>query len=349
MKALVYKQTQKLAIEDRPKPSIIQADDVIVKIISTGICGTDRNIYLGRFKARENVILGHESVGIIEEIGNKVTKFTKGDRVIINPTLHCGRCDRCRRGEINLCENKSGKEIGVDRDGTFAQFAILPEEFIFKIPNGMSFDQAVFVEPLACVLNNANAANLSPSDDVAIMGAGPIGMIWALFAKKVASEVLMIEKDPFRINFAKKKIKKVVDANAENVIEAAIKINRGRKPRIVVETTGVMLEQGLELVDKGGKVVVMGFNSKYKASVNPQYLVNNAISIIGAGDYNSHIFPKAIDIASKIYLEDLITQKFPLEAYDEAFSLLSVPSSVKRNQEYYQAMKVLIVPGKSEI
>lgn len=344
MKALVYKGIQKLALEERPKPLIRQSNDIVVRIVSTGICGTDRNIYLGRFNAKENIILGHESVGIVEEIGDEVRSFTKGDRVIINPTLHCGWCDRCKRGEINFCDNKSGTEIGVDKDGTFANFAILPEEFIFKIPDGMSFDRAVLVEPLACVLNNANAANLGPADDVAIIGAGPIGIIWGLFAQKIALRVLMIEKDPFRINFAKKKIENVVDASAENVTDTAIMHNQGRKPRVVVETTGVMLEQAIELVDKGGKVVVMGFNEHYRASVSSQYLANNGISIIGAGDYNSQIFPKAIDIASDMQLENLITQKFPLEAYDEAFALLSGRSAVAGDGAAYQGMKVLIVP-----
>ncbi|QRN97700.1 alcohol dehydrogenase catalytic domain-containing protein [Archangium violaceum] len=338
MKAIIFKGVNRLALEERPEPAITHADDVVVRIDSTGICGTDRNIYLGNFKAREGVILGHESVGVVAAVGPAVRNFKAGDRVIVNPTLNCGRCDFCQRGELNFCDNKAGSEIGVDRDGTFASHSVFPEQFLYKLPKGMEFSRAVVVEPLACVLNNAKAANLRAEDDVAIIGAGPIGMVWGLYAQRVALRTTMLENNPFRIQFARKHLERVIDSGADNAVAAAIAANGGRKFRVVVDTTGVMLERSLELVSKGGCVVLMGFNAGYKATIHPLTLVGNGIRIIGAGDYNSQIFPAAIDLAATLPLESLVTHQIGLDEYEKAFGLIAGGS----NNAAYGAMKVVI-------
>jgi 2-desacetyl-2-hydroxyethyl bacteriochlorophyllide A dehydrogenase len=338
--AVIYKGPRAIALEDRPKPARVNASDVVVKIEATGICGTDRNIFLGNFRAKPGVILGHESVGVVDEVSPDVKDLGPGDRVIINPTLHCGRCWFCRCGELNFCDHKAGTEVGVDMDGTFAEFAVLPAEFLHKIPEPMSFDQALLVEPLACVINNTLAAGLCASDDVAIVGAGPIGVLFGLFAERVALRVTLIESDSFRLSFARARFERVVDDGLGDTAARVIAQNGGRKPRVVVDTTGVMLEGAVELVSKGGRIVLMGFNAGYTATVNPLYLVNNGIRIIGAGDYNSHIFPTAIDVASRMKLEELITHSFPLAEHDEAFRLL-VRSAAEKGSGY-GAMKVVL-------
>jgi 2-desacetyl-2-hydroxyethyl bacteriochlorophyllide A dehydrogenase len=338
MKAVVFSGVRRMALEERPDPLIAQPDDVLVRVDSTGICGTDRNIYLGKFRAREGVILGHESVGVVAAVGPSVRGFKPGDRVIVNPTLHCGRCHFCRRGELNFCDHKAGSEIGVDRDGTFASYVIMPEQFLYMLPDRMTFERAVLVEPLACVLNNAKAAELNADDDVVIIGAGPIGMVWALHAQRVALRVTVVESTPFRIAFARSHVEHVVDAQNADVVERTIAANGGRKPRLVVDTTGVMLEPALELVSKGGRIVLMGFNATHLAHIHPLTLVSNGIRIIGAGDYNSQIFPSAIDLAGTLALDKLVTHQISLEEYDKGFALLTGGDSAAT----YGAMKVVI-------
>ncbi|HSP77254.1 MAG TPA: alcohol dehydrogenase catalytic domain-containing protein [Myxococcaceae bacterium] len=338
MKAIIYKGLRSIALEERPEPELKRPDEVLVRIASTGICGTDRNIYLGNFRAQEGVILGHESVGVVAAVGAEVKGVAPGDRVAVNPTLYCGACDFCRRGELNFCDNKAGTEVGVDRDGTFANYVVLSERFLHKLPAGLGFERAVLVEPLACVLNNVEAAGLRPEDDVVILGAGPIGMVWALLARRVARQVTMVESSPFRRNFASRHLEYVVDAGAPDVVADVVACNGGRKPRVVVDTTGVALERSLELVSKGGRVVLMGFNAGYRATIHPLTLVGQGIRIIGAGDYNSHIFPSAIELAATLPLEGLVTHQLPLEDYEKAFGLL-----VGGGQHAeYGAMKVVL-------
>jgi threonine dehydrogenase-like Zn-dependent dehydrogenase len=338
MKAIVFKGLRRLALEERPEPVPARPDDVLVRIDSTGICGTDRNIYLGNFRARPDIILGHESVGVVAAVGGGVRSLKPGDRVIVNPTLHCGACDYCRRGELNFCDNKAGTEVGVDRDGTFAGFSLFPEQFLYRMPEGLSFERAVLVEPLACVLNNAYAAELRPEDEVAILGAGPIGMVWALFAQRAARRVIMVERNGFRVRFARERLEHVVDSSQEGWQAAVVEACGGRKPRVVVDTTGVALEPALGLVSKGGRVVLMGFNAGYTATLHPLTLVGHGIRIIGAGDYNSQIFPAAIELAAALPLEQLVTHQLPLEEYERAFGLIAGGDDAST----YGAMKVVI-------
>lgn len=340
MRAVVYKDRLDITIEDRSDPRVEDGADVVVRVHSTGICGTDRNIFLGRFPARPGVILGHESVGTVESIGPHVRDLKVGDRVVINPTLYCGRCHYCRRGAFNFCDNKTGTEVGVDRDGTFAQFAALPDTFLHKIPDDIPFDRAVFIEPLACILNNIEAADLRPHDEVVVLGSGPIGTIFAMVAQKVAYRVVVVESDPYRLSLARGRFKHVVDSARGPFQEAAIDASGGRKPRVVVDTTGLMLDESVDLVAKGGRIIPMGFNSSARANFKVLYVVNNGISIIGAGDYNAPIFPAAIDLAAELPLDELITHRFPLEGYREAFELLSTSGAAEAAG--YGAMKVLI-------
>lgn len=323
MKALVYRGIGEITVEERPEPKIENPDDAIVEIVLTGVCGTDRNIYAGRFPAKPGVILGHEAVGIVREVGSAVADLAVGDRVIIDPTLHCGTCTYCREGRFNFCANKVGTEVGVDRDGTFTRYIRLPCKFLYKIPPDMSFERAVLVEPLACVLNNLEAANLQADDTVAVLGAGPIGMTVALMVQKLASRVIIVERHPVRVKSARQFFERVVDsAQEKDWIQAAIDCNKKQKPRIVVDTTGILLCDAIELVDKGGNVVLMGFNSSYTATIKPLYLTNNGISLIGAGDYNQNI-QKSIHIAANLELERFVSHRFALGDYQTAFNLLN--------------------------
>ncbi len=321
MKALLFKDIEEIELKEKEIPKVSNSNDVLIKIHSSGICGTDLRIFSGTFNAKKGVVLGHEAVGVVEEVGNKVTKFKKNDRVIIDPTLFDSDCYYCNRGKFNLCDNKAGKEVGVDMDGSFAEYIVMPDNFVYKIPDSMSFDKAVLVEPLACVLNNIRACNLSVEDSVVILGAGPIGLVFAIVAQKVAKNITIVEKDKYRIEFAKQFCDNVIDSSDENYKDKIKSINNNRKANLVVDVTGVLLEESLQIVDKGGRIVLMGFNSKYRANISPLYITNNAIQIIGAGDYNS-VFAEAIDLAENYELEKLITHKMPLEEYEKALSML---------------------------
>ncbi|MFE6222593.1 zinc-binding dehydrogenase [Streptomyces sp. NPDC057854] len=331
MRALVYLGPGSAALRDRPAAQPVNGDDVVVEVVGTGICGTDRKILLGRFPARPGVVLGHESVGVVRATGPAVRALAEGDRVVVNPTLYCGWCVPCRRGATNFCRHKAGTEVGVDRDGTYAETVTLPERFVVPLPAGLSFRAAVLVEPLACVLNNVEAAALTVDDTAVVLGAGPIGMLTALVAARQARRVTVAEPDPYRLERAREQFPHVVDVAGADPAEAVLKASDGERPSVVLDTTGVGLDAALRLIDDGGRIVLMGFDDAYTVPLRPLPLTNRGIRLIGAGDFRADTFPVAVDLAAELagragggasFLERLVTHEFPLERYEDAFAAL---------------------------
>ncbi|ATZ28613.1 zinc-binding dehydrogenase [Streptomyces lavendulae] len=336
MRALVYLGPGSAELQDRPAARLVNGDDVVVEVTGTGVCGTDRKILLGRFPARPGVVLGHESVGVVRETGPQVRSVGVGDRVVVNPTLYCGWCVPCRRGATNFCRHKAGTEVGVDRDGTYAEAVTLPERFVERIPAGLPFRSAVLIEPLACVLNNVESASVTFDDTVVVLGAGPIGMLTALVAARRARRVTVAEPDGYRLEQAREQFTHVVDVAGTDPAEAVVKASGGERPSVVFDTTGTGLDAALRLVDDGGRVVVMGFDDTYTVPLHPLRLTNRGIRLIGAGDYRADIFPVAVDLAAELggprrpgagagtvpVLERLVTHEFPLGRHAEAFAAL---------------------------
>jgi threonine dehydrogenase-like Zn-dependent dehydrogenase len=309
---------------------------VVVRVVQTGICGTDRGVLLGKFPALPGVVMGHEAVGEVAAVGAGVTTVKPGDRVIANPTLYCGLCPPCRRGELNFCQNKAGNEIGIDRDGSFAEYIRLEERFLHRIPEGMSYDRAVLVEPLACVLNNIRAARVGLDDSVAVLGGGPIGAVVALVADRLGCPVRLLEPDPLRrslltVYFADVPGCRVTVAEPGEVAE--------RSADVVVDTVGNLLDEARALAAYLGRVVIMGFNEHARADLRPLDIVQRGLTIIGAGDYNSLVFPRAVELARRLPLEGLITHRFTL---DEVGLALRAICAVPGAQGSYAAMKVVI-------
>ncbi|MET7757965.1 alcohol dehydrogenase catalytic domain-containing protein [Streptomyces sp. NPDC005389] len=333
MRALVFLGPGSAALQDRPAAQLLNGDDVVVEVVGTGVCGTDRKILLGQFPARPGVVLGHESVGVVRETGPQVRSVAVGDRVVVNPTLYCGWCIPCLRGATNFCRHKAGTEVGVDRDGTYAESVTLPERFVVRVPDGLSFRSAILIEPLACVLNNVEAAAVSFDDTVVVLGAGPIGMLTALVAARQARRVTVAEPDGYRLKRAREQFAHVVDVSGTDTSEAVLKASDGERPSLVFDTTGAGLDAALRLVDDGGRVVVMGFDDTYTVPLRPLRLTNRGIRLIGAGDYRADIFPVAVDLAAELagptsgadgvpFLERLVTHEFRLERYEDAFAAL---------------------------
>ncbi|MFJ6464934.1 zinc-binding dehydrogenase [Streptomyces sp. NPDC091387] len=356
MRALVYLGPGSAELQDRPAAQLVHDDDVVVEIVGTGVCGTDRKILLGRFPARPGVVLGHESVGVVRETGPQVRSLGVGDRVVVNPTLYCGWCAPCRRGATNFCRHKAGTEVGVDRDGTYAETVTLPERFVERVPAGLSFRSAVLIEPLACVLSNVRAASVTFDDTVVVLGAGPIGLLTALVAARRARRVVVAEPDGYRLERAREQFAHVVDVAGTDPAEAVVKASGGERPSVVFDTTGTGLEAALRLIDDGGRVVVMGFDDTYSVPLRPLQLTNRGIQLIGAGDYRADIFPVAVDLAAELdtpqqpgtgtgpVLEWLVTHEFPLERYAEAFTALGGLTRGDGNERppRYDALKVVI-------
>ncbi|MET3988069.1 alcohol dehydrogenase catalytic domain-containing protein [Streptomyces sp. PvR034] len=338
MKALTLTAERTLTLVDHPKPEPTRADDVVIRVVQSGICGTDRSVLVGKFPAEAGVVMGHEAVGVIDSTGPGVTRFAVGDRVIVNPTLYCGNCPACLEGHWNFCGHKAGTEVGLDYDGSFAEFVRLPELFCHAIPDGMSFDRAVVVEPLACALNNIEAGRLTAGETVIVVGGGPMGVVTAMAAQLYGARVLLVEPDPVRQQLDRE----VFDAPefcGRVTVHTPDDEELTERGDLVVDSVGSLLEQSMGYAAVRGRVVIMGFNSNASATVRPLDLLQRGLQIIGAGDYNSQIFPKAVELARTLPLERVVTHHFALADHEEAFKALAAVPDAE-----YTALKVVLVP-----
>jgi len=337
MAGVVFDGPGSTTLRQRPVP--VPGDgEVLVRIAVTGICGTDRGIVLGEFPASPGVVLGHEAAGEVVALGAGVTDHTPGDRVVINPTSYCLRCRPCWRGQPAHCSEKAGREIGVDCDGTMTEYFAVHHRYVHQLPTGLTFRAAALVEPLACVLNNLRCADPRPDDQIVIIGAGPIGTLCALVLIARRARVSVVERDSARARLARD-----ILAPASRYTSAVAEDLGGcGRPEVVIDTTGVLLEQSLEVVECGGTVVVMGEREGASASFALRSLVTKGISVRGAGPYAPTDFEHSLALADKLDLETLVTHVVPLDSYTEAFALLGVTASADVAPKEYQAMKVLL-------
>lgn len=208
MKALVYKGVGLKAIEERPKPEIKDQTDAIIKMYKTTICGTDLHILKGDVSTCSiGRILGHEGIGIVEQVGSNVQAFAPGDQVLISCISSCSQCDYCRRGMYSHCTD-GGWVLGNTIDGTQAEFVRIPhaDTSLYKIPN-ISDDAMVMLSDILPTGFECGVLNgkIQPGSTVAVVGAGPIGLAVLLTAQLYSPAlIIMIDKDEHRLNIAKK-------------------------------------------------------------------------------------------------------------------------------------------------
>ncbi|MFI1016692.1 zinc-binding dehydrogenase [Streptomyces sp. NPDC020965] len=348
MKALILSERHTLSLVDRPRPEVVAPDDVVVRVLQTGICGTDRSILVGKFPGRPGVVMGHESVGTVESVGSAVTTHRPGDRVVISTTVYCGACPSCLRGDTNFCADKAGNEVGLDSDGAFAEYVRLPARLFHTVPDGMDPDRAVLVEPLACVLNNLAAGQLRAGETAVVVGGGPMGVVCAMAAHHYGARVLLVEPDAYRRDRCRSLFTRPPVGGERFSAHAPTETALAACGDVVVDTVGGLLEQSLTYAAPRGRVVVMGYDSLATATVRPLDILLGGLRIVGAGDYNSAMFPRAIELARWLPLERLITHRFPLEEHAAALAALAAdpvaPGAPATPGTPYSAHKVLFVP-----
>lgn len=326
MRALKYNGTWDVSLEEVDDLHIINPNDVIVDIKYCGICGTDVGIIAGTYPvAVKGVTLGHESTGIIAEVGSEVKNVKVGDRVVINPTYYCGKCRMCQTLRINHCENKFGTESGVSYDGTYADRYHTTSDFVYKIPDGVSMKAVTLTEPLSCVITGARKIQPSSMNlNTYVFGAGTMGILytWALHLKGLTPVV--IETSLNRLNYASDCVPQGV--NIYSSLEEA-RTNYFNDPKapldIVVDTTSGLLEKLYPEMSCDGTYMSIGLKDKY-ANINVRELADKSLSIIGSIDSLHGSFLDAFHLITKniIPAEKLVSHVIPLENYKKAFSIL---------------------------
>lgn len=245
MKALVYQGPGKKNIEERVKPTIANPTDAIVKMTKTTICGTDLHILKGDVPScTPGRIIGHEGIGIIDEVGSGVTFFKKGDRVLISCISACSKCEYCRKGMYSHCVN-GGWILGNTIDGTQAEYVRIPnaDTSLYKIPEGVDDEAIVMLSDILPTGFECGVLNgkIQPGNTVCIVGAGPIGLATLLTAQFYSpSEIIMVDQDDNRLEVAKRLGATAIVNNKDGkAAEKVMKMTGGRGVDVAVEAVGV--------------------------------------------------------------------------------------------------------------
>lgn len=339
MKAAFLTKPYNIEIREIEKPEIKNPDDVLVRVKSVGICGSDVHYYkegrIGEFVVKQPLILGHESAGIVEKVGKDVKNLKEGDRVAIEPGVPCRKCEWCKTGRYNLCPDvKFFATPPVN--GTFCEYIVHPADFLYKLPDEISLDEATLIEPFSVGIHAANLINLKEGEKVIVSGLGPVGLLTLLASKLNGAVVYGIDKIKKRLDFAKE-FKADILFNTDEIEIKEIKNNLPEKADVVFECSGYygLMEESLNWVKRGGRIVFIGMGTDY-ININISKITIDELKISGLFRY-ANTYKKAIEIlkTSKIKLEPLIGKKFNLEDVKEA---LEYPS---KNPE---CIKVIVNP-----
>ena len=329
----VFQGEGRIEYLDRPQPKIQKADDVLVRIEACGICGTDLNILAvpPAHKALAGIIIGHEGVGIVEGVGPGVTRLQLGDRVVIANRLTCGKCEYCRRGLDNQCTDY--QTIGTTIDGAFAPYLVTPQRALWKIHPSVPRDDAALFEPLACVVGSVKRAPIQPGDAVAIIGGGPMGLLFALVYRALgAGRVIVLDVAPYRLEFAQEMGMEAINVTQ---VDAAAEVKRmtGLGADLVVDAVGNQLGQAVKLARRGAQIVLFGLRPHDNPPVN-QYTITRYDLTVHGTFVGLHPFAQTIQLleSRRIQPSVLVTHHLPLGQLQEGVELM-------RTQ---QAMKVLI-------
>jgi alcohol dehydrogenase len=343
MKALVYHGPGKKSWEDKPKPTIIKPTDAVVKILKTTICGTDLHIMKGDVPAvTDGRIIGHEGVGIIEEVGSAVSNFKKGDHVIISCITSCGKCEYCKKGMYSHCED-GGWILGHLIDGTQAEYVRIPhaDNSLYPIPAGADEEALVMLSDILPTGFECGVLNgqVKPGDTIAIVGSGPIG-IAALLTSQFYSpaEIIMVDMDENRLNVAKTfGATQIINSGLENAVEKIKRLTNGKGVDVAIEAVGVpaTFELCQEIVAPGGHIANIGVHGK-SVTLHLETLWSQNVTITTrlVDTVTTPLLLKTVQ-SKKLAPNQLITHHFRLNQVMEAYETFG-------NAAKEKALKVIL-------
>jgi len=341
MKGLVYHGPGSRAWEDRPRPAIQSPTDAVVRITRTTICGTDLHILKGDVpEVAPGTILGHEGVGVVDEIGGAVSSFQVGDHVLISCITSCGKCEACRKGMYSHCEMGGGWVLGHLIDGTQAEYVRIPfaDTSLYKVPAGADEDALVMLSDILPTGFECGVlkGQVKPGDTVAIVGAGPVGLAVLLTAQFYSpSEIIMIDVDDNRLRVAEKLgATRTVNSRDGKAAQAVLTLTGGRGVDVAVEAVGIpaTFEMCEEMVTAGGFVANVGVHGKpVELKLEKLWAHNVTITTRLVDTVTIPLLLKSV-VAGKLRPRELITHEFALgdlmKAYD-AFGNAATEKALK--------------------
>jgi threonine dehydrogenase-like Zn-dependent dehydrogenase len=288
MKALVLEEYKRFAYQEAPAPEP-GPEEVLIAVRACGICGSDVHGMDGSTgRRRPPIIMGHEAAGVIARVGSGVRGWAAGDRVTFDSTIYCGRCEYCRRGEINLCDNRRVLGVsceGYRQHGAFAEFVCVPQHILYRLPDGLPFEHAALVEPFAIALHAIRRLPLALNDAVVVVGAGMIGLALAqALSRTGCGRLISVDVADGRLALAKKfGATDIINSANENAAEAILRLTAGRGADAAFEAVGVTatVELALGCLRKGGAVTLVG-NVSPRIDFALQKAVTRELTIYGS-------------------------------------------------------------------
>ncbi|GJQ60389.1 MAG: L-threonine 3-dehydrogenase [Candidatus Scalindua sp. AMX11] len=304
--------------------------DVLIKVTYASICGTDVHIYDWTHWAQERLIppriIGHEFVGVVTEIGSEVTQVRVGDRVSAESHISCGYCYQCRNGYSEVC--RSSKLLGVDHDGTFAEFMVLPEHVLWKNDPDIPDKWATLQEPFGNAIDTVMAEDVS-AKSLLILGAGPIGL-FATGIAKASGASLIIVSDPnnYRLNIGKKMgAHLTINPKKEDVVPLVLEATKNNGVDVVLDFSGnnQALNQGLSVITPGGRISILGiYEKRVTLDLNKDVIFKKTriYGITGRKVFSTWYKTSHFLTSGLMDLNPIITHQFPLHDYEKGIKLM---------------------------
>jgi L-iditol 2-dehydrogenase len=295
-----------------------------VKTVATAVCHTDLSIYTGRHPGvRYPVVLGHESTGVIDKVGDGVEGLQPGQHVIVNPAISCGHCDCCARGATHLCRNAG--MFGRDIEGSLSQYVVLPERFLHALPADLPLNEATLIETLATVRHAQNRLGLRAGESVVVLGEGTSGLLHTRLAVlSGANPVIAVSRSRWKLDRATAMgAHHAIDTGAEGAVSEVLRLTGGNGADTVIDTAGgaAALRAGIEMLRPGGRFSAFSISHESAADLNLFPFYYKEISIIGSRALLPEDMAPSIDLVASgaIDVKGFITATYPLSQAAEAF------------------------------
>ena len=348
MLAAVYRGVNDIRMETVPVPQI-GPGEILVRVHTCGVCGTDlKKIATGSHSAPR--IFGHETTGVIAAVGDNITEYRIGDRVMVFHHIPCRDCYYCRHKVFAQCPTykKVGATAGYEASGGgFSEYVrvmdwIVGRNGVVRIPDGVSFEQASFIEPVNTCMKGIETLGLTPGESVLVMGQGPIGIILAVLARRRRTRVITSDLLPQRHTIAKAfGLEESIDASTSDTVEAIKKLTEGRgADAVILAVAGnSLIRLAMEAARPGGRVLLFAQTQHGEATIDPAAVCVDEKSLLGSYSASVDLQDESARfvLSREMDLERLVSHRFPLADAVEALRLAAQPGP--------DSMKIVIQPG----
>ncbi|MFQ5912415.1 MAG: zinc-binding dehydrogenase [Nitrospinota bacterium] len=326
MRAAILKAFHRYELGETDRPAV-GPEDLLVRVHSSAICGTDLAIWAGKQPGvRLPLVGGHEATGVVEEVGENVVNFRPGERVVLNPTVYCGKCYYCRRRMEHLCER--GGLRGREVRGTYADYVEVPETLAYRFPESVAFDAATnFIALYTCIYGQRKLPPLA-GKSVVVIGQGVTGLLHTQLAKHGGADpVIAVARSPWKLDLAKELgADETAPAREKDPVAEVRRMTEGRGADIVIESAGSAetIREAFEMVRAAGTILQFGIGPEAVDAVPVQQFYFKDLTVIGTRAGLPEDFEMAIKLVSQghINLRLTITDHFPFQEIQRGFEFV---------------------------